>query len=76
MKKMQECFNNIPNYKFPLYKRDIISFSHSKSIDRLQFSVRSQYAGTVLGQFHLCLDISALKGLGKNLFVGSGIVTA
>jgi hypothetical protein len=52
MENTQEGFNNIPNYKFPLYPDDIIRFSYSTQIDRLQFSLDNRYAGTVMSLFN------------------------
>jgi hypothetical protein len=51
MEDASGTFNNNPNSKFTLYQDDIVGLSHSVHLDRLQFSLDSRYAGTVMGQF-------------------------
>jgi len=50
MENTQGAFNNTPNPKYPSYPDVIIRFSHSRLIDRLQFTLDNRYAGAFMGQ--------------------------
>lgn len=59
-------YNNVHNFKNPVYSDEITTFSHSKTIDRLRFSFLTPDIGVVLNHFHSsCRYITTIKKDGK-----------